>query len=87
MLIALIDSEIDASHPDLEGSIAASYEPTEVHPPPHAHGTAMAGAIAAHHKLTGTAPAASLLAVRAFGGTEADGGVRLRPAVTVMTAV
>jgi subtilisin family serine protease len=71
ILIAVIDSEIDATHPDLEGSISASYNTTDIQLTPHTHGTAMAGAIAAHHKLTGTAPAASLLAVRAFGGTEA----------------
>jgi subtilisin family serine protease len=71
VLIALIDSEVDASHPDLEGSVAAKFDTTGIELIPHRHGTAMAGAIASHHKLTGTAPQASLLAVRAFGGTEA----------------
>jgi subtilase family protein len=33
---------------------------------PHQHGTAMAGAIAAHGKLVGIAPRAQLLAARAF---------------------
>jgi subtilisin family serine protease len=33
---------------------------------PDAHGTGMAGAIAAHRRLLGTAPAARLLAVHAF---------------------
>ena len=33
---------------------------------PHPHGTGMAGAIAAHQRLLGTAPAARLLAVHAF---------------------
>ncbi len=34
---------------------------------PHPHGTAMAGAIAAHGKLIGVAPRVRLLAIRAFG--------------------
>jgi hypothetical protein len=33
---------------------------------PHPHGTGMAGAIGAHQRLLGTAPAARLLAVHAF---------------------
>jgi subtilisin family serine protease len=72
VLIAVIDSEIDAGHPDLAGSIIASFNTTDVTVAPDKHGTAMAGAIASHHRLTGTAPGASLLAVHAFGGTEAD---------------
>ena len=36
--------------------------------PAHSHGTAMAGAIAAHSKLIGVAPKVKLLAVRAFSG-------------------
>ena len=38
---------------------------------PDNHGTAMAGAIAAHAKLLGIAPGAHLLAARAFGNTPA----------------
>jgi subtilisin family serine protease len=38
---------------------------------PDAHGTGMAGAIAAHRRLLGTAPAARLLAVHAFSTTTA----------------
>jgi subtilisin family serine protease len=41
----------------------------------HAHGTAIAGAIAAHGRLMGAAPAAQILAVRAFSGDDSpDGG-------------
>jgi subtilisin family serine protease len=36
--------------------------------PPHAHGTAIAGAIAANSKLVGVAPKVRLLAMRAFSG-------------------
>jgi subtilisin family serine protease len=64
--IAVIDSEIDAAHPDLTGAISSSFDPSDPSEP-HPHGTGMAGAIASHSKLLGVAPDASLLAVRAFG--------------------
>ncbi|MFL5067172.1 MAG: S8 family serine peptidase, partial [Xanthobacteraceae bacterium] len=67
VLIAVIDSEIDAKHPDLEGAIAARYDAVGPADKPHPHGTGMAGAIASHRKLIGTAPGARLLAIRAFG--------------------
>ena len=38
---------------------------------PHAHGTGMAGAIASHQRLLGTAPASRLLAVHAFSTSAA----------------
>ena len=64
--IAVIDSEIDATHPDLEGVIAQRFSAVDAPEKPHAHGTGMAGAIAAHQRLLGTAPGAQLLAVNAF---------------------
>jgi hypothetical protein len=64
--IAVIDSEIDAAHPDLEGVIAERFSAVGVPEKPHAHGTGMAGAIASHQRLLGMAPAARLLAVHAF---------------------
>jgi hypothetical protein len=67
VLIAVIDSGIDTSHPEIDGFVAASYDALDSKEPPHSHGTAMAGAIVAHANLTGIAPAARLLAVRAFG--------------------
>ena len=66
--VAVIDSEIDTKHPDLAGDIAAQYDALGGKAKPHPHGTAMAGAIAAHHKLIGVAPDVRLLAVRAFAG-------------------
>jgi len=66
--VAVIDSQIDAHHPDLAGAVEDEYDTLGTQGPPHAHGTAMAGAIAAHGRLTGVAPKVRLLAVRAFAG-------------------
>ena len=64
--IAVIDSEIDAAHPDLEGAVTQRYDAVGAPDKPHPHGTGMAGAIGARQRLLGTAPAARLLAVHAF---------------------
>jgi Subtilase family len=65
--IAVIDSEIDLKHPDLAGTIAKSFDAVgSDDQTPHTHGTAMAGAIAAHGKLMGIASGPKLLAERAF---------------------
>ncbi len=66
--VAVIDSEIDKHHPDLAGVFAGQYDALGGKATPHPHGTAMAGAIAAHRKLIGVAPDVRLLAVRAFAG-------------------
>jgi subtilisin family serine protease len=64
--VAVIDSEIDVTHPDLEGTVIDRFDATGVEEKPHSHGTGMAGAIASHRRLLGTAPGARLLAIRAF---------------------
>jgi Subtilase family len=69
--IAVIDSEIDVTHPDLEGVVTKRFDAVGAPENSHAHGTGMAGAIAAHRRLLGTAPAARLLAVHAFSTTAA----------------
>ena len=69
--IAVIDSEIDAAHPDLEGAVTQRYDAVGAPDKPHPHGTGMAGAIAARQRLLGTAPAARLLAVHAFSTSAA----------------
>ena len=69
--IAVIDSQIDAGHPDLEGVIAKRFSAVGAEEKPHAHGTGMAGAIASRQRLVGTAPAARLLAVHAFSTSAA----------------
>ncbi len=69
VLVAVIDSGIDAQHPDLAGAIADSFDTLPIRKKPftpHKHGTAIAGLIAAHGKLVGAAPEARILAIRAF---------------------
>ncbi len=70
--IALIDSEIDVKHLDLNGAITKSFDPLGGDAKPHLHGTAMAGAIAAHGKLSGIALGPHLLAARAFDNTAGE---------------
>jgi len=65
--IAVIDSGIDLRHPEFANSIAASYDALGSKEGPHIHGTGIAGAIVAHARLMGSAPAARILAIRAFG--------------------
>src|SRR6516164_6811568 len=70
--IAVIDSQIDATHPDLDGVVTSSYDATGAEERPHPHGTGMAGAIAAHRRLVGVAPSAHLLAIHAFSASAAS---------------
>jgi len=70
--VAVIDSQVDAAHPEFLGVATETFDPLGGAGAAHAHGTAMAGAISGHVKLPGAAPAARLLAVRAF---DPDGGV------------
>jgi Subtilase family len=65
--IAVIDSGIDANHPELANAIADSFDALGSKEGPHVHGTGVAGAIVAHARLMGSAPAAHILAIRAFG--------------------
>jgi hypothetical protein len=71
--IAVIDSEIDVAHPDLAGVVAQRFSAVGGAPEkPHAHGTGMAGAMAARQRILGTAPGARLLAVHAFSTNSAN---------------
>jgi subtilisin family serine protease len=65
--IAVIDSGIDVKHSELANSVADSFDALGSKEGPHVHGTGIAGAIAAHARLMGSAPEARLLAIRAFG--------------------
>jgi subtilisin family serine protease len=68
--VAVIDSGIDASHPDLAGQVEVNRNFVAGRPlVPEAHGTGVAGIIAAradnHQGLAGVAPGARLLGLRA----------------------
>jgi hypothetical protein len=67
VMVAVIDSGIDVRHPELAGAIASSFDALGSKEGPHVHGTGIAGAIVAHARLMGSAPAAKILAIRAFG--------------------
>jgi hypothetical protein len=65
--IAVIDSGIDVRHPELANAIVDSFDALGSKEGPHVHGTGIAGAIVSHARLMGSAPAARILAIRAFG--------------------
>jgi Subtilase family len=65
--VAVIDSEIDVSHPEFAGAMVTSFDALGSQEGPHVHGTGVAGAIVSHARLMGSAPAARILAIRAFG--------------------
>ncbi len=67
--VALVDSGIDADHPDLAGSVVAGADFTDEGPGDgltdrDGHGTAMAGLIAGHGRVKGVAPAAKIVSIR-----------------------
>ncbi|MBN9444584.1 S8 family serine peptidase [Bosea sp. (in: a-proteobacteria)] len=68
--VALIDSGVDMEHPELRGSVIGYLDAVDGLATPHAHGTSMAAAIAAHGELEGMAPAVRILVGRAFGGPQ-----------------
>lgn len=67
--VAVIDSGVDAGHPDLAGQVLRQLDALDGPLPPERHGTAVAGIIAARADngvgIMGVAPRASLLALRA----------------------
>jgi subtilisin family serine protease len=65
--IAVIDSAIDAAHPDLAGAVLSTFDATNRSADTgDGHGTAVAGIIGARGAVRGVAPMAEILAVRAF---------------------
>jgi subtilisin family serine protease len=71
VLVAIIDSGIDATHPELRGKVAEELIANSGAGAVHSHGTGIAGVIASQGRLRGAAPGVRILAVRAFGGTTA----------------
>ncbi|NVN87079.1 MAG: S8 family serine peptidase [Rhodopseudomonas sp.] len=71
VIVAVIDSGIDGAHPELAEALAGSFDALISKQGPHLHGTGIAGAIAAHARLIGSAPSAKILAIRAFGTAKA----------------
>ncbi len=70
ILVAVVDSGIDAAHPELAGVVERSFDALDSQEGPHMHGTGVAGIIAAHARLLGAAPAVRILAARAFSTTQ-----------------
>jgi subtilisin family serine protease len=64
--VAVIDSAVDLQSAELAGSIAGTFDTLKSPRKAHAHGTSIATLIAGHGQLTGAAPGAKILAVRAF---------------------
>lgn len=80
VLVAVIDSRVDLRHPDLEGQVRehASFLGGEEGSGPDAHGTAIAGIVAARAGnglgIRGLAPESELLAIEACRRTAPAGG-------------
>ena len=86
--IAVIDTGMDGAHPELAGAVAESFDaigegPVEI----EAHGTAIAGIVAARQQMRGMAPDARVLAVRSFSGGTDTAGVRRKPEATTLSLI
>jgi type VII secretion-associated serine protease mycosin len=70
IVVAVIDTGVDARHSDLQGSVLRGKDLTTAdrggiaHQDTDGHGTAMAGLIAAHGRALGIAPNATILPIR-----------------------
>jgi hypothetical protein len=84
--VAVIDTAIDESHPDLAGAVESRFDAIGGSGPPRTldHGTSIAGAIAAHGRLKGVAPNVRILSARAF---DSDGAQALGSTLSVMKAI
>jgi hypothetical protein len=75
VIVAVVDSRIELSHPDLAGQFVTSQDFVDGRPgPPESHGTGIAGVIAAKEGngqgISGVAPGARLMALRACWQTD-----------------
>jgi subtilisin family serine protease len=73
VLVAVVDTGVDASHPELKGSVVATFDAIEFEKGLNKHGTSIAGLIAAHSTMMGAAPRARILAARVIGPTGMGG--------------
>src|SRR5690242_12069125 len=69
VIVGVVDTGVDATHPDLAGSLLSGADFTRTaggdgQEDIDGHGTAMAGLISAHGRATGIAPEAKVLPVR-----------------------
>jgi hypothetical protein len=76
VVVAVIDSGVDRSHPELSMAVSDGFDAVGGKATAHAHGTGIAGVIGAGAQLTGVAPGARLLAVRAFTGEPGKPGAQ-----------
>lgn len=69
ILVAIVDSGVDASHPELKNNVVDSFDAVKFLHGLNKHGTSIASLICAHGTMLGAAPNAHILAARVFGPT------------------
>jgi subtilisin family serine protease len=84
VLVAIVDTAVDETHPDLAGVVEARFDAIGGSPVSQGHGTSIAGAIAAHGVIQGVDPQVRILTARAFDS--ADSGP-LGTTVSILKAV
>lgn len=90
--VAVVDTGIDATHPDLAGRVVVQRNLVDSSPmPAETHGTAVAGVIAAldnnREGIVGVAPATSLLGLKACWPQSADGATSVCNTFTLAKAL
>ena len=73
--VAVIDTAVDETHPDLKGAVEARFDGLGGKTVSRDHGTAMAGGIAANGRLRGVDPRVKLLSARAFDSDGVGGAL------------
>lgn len=75
--VAIIDSGIDRSHPELSATTIEAFDATDLKTiEAHAHGTSIAGIIVSQGALVGIAPDVNLVGIRAFTVDESSGATQ-----------